>query len=127
MSTTDTVFKAVAHPARRKILSLLAQEPRSVKELASRFAISQPAVSQHLKELREAQLVAAERIGVEQRYRITPRPLRHIVEWSEPYRYLLDPQGHLWQLAATPSQEAKPSVRTSRKSSPKSRRPSNGR
>ena len=100
MVSEDLVFRAVAHPVRRGILALLATSPRSVKEMTAEFAISQPAVSQHLKELREAELVRAERVGVEQRYRLTARPLGHVLRWAERYRLLVDPAGHLWALEA---------------------------
>lgn len=52
MSDTTILFKAIAHPARRQILPLLAVSDQSLKKLKSTFAISQPAVSQHLRELR---------------------------------------------------------------------------
>jgi DNA-binding transcriptional ArsR family regulator len=97
MVQADAVFKAIAHPTRREILALLAVSARSVKELTSEFEMSQPAVSQHLRELREADLVASDRVGLEQRYRLTPRPLKYVVEWSERYRTLIDPAGHLWK------------------------------
>jgi DNA-binding transcriptional ArsR family regulator len=96
MTAVDSVFKAIAHPARRDIIRLLAISSRSVKELTAEFAMSQPAVSQHLKELRDAQLVDSERVGLEQRYRLTPSPLKHVVRWSAQYRMLVDPAGHAW-------------------------------
>jgi DNA-binding transcriptional ArsR family regulator len=106
MKTEDLVFRAVAHPARRAMLSILAISDRSVKELTGEFAMSQPAVSQHLKELREAQLVSSDRVGLEQRYRLTPKPLRYIIEWSAQYRTLVDPAGHAWSLvAASPAKQ----------------------
>ena len=104
MVSADTVFRAIAHPARREIITLLAKSPRSVKELTAEFEMSQPAVSQHLKELKEAMLVASERVGMEQRYRLTPRPLRYVVEWSERYRTLIDPAGHAWTMIPAVSQ-----------------------
>jgi DNA-binding transcriptional ArsR family regulator len=102
MNAEDVVFKAIAHPARRAILSLLAASNRSVKELTNEFAMSQPAVSQHLKELKEARLVASDRVGVEQRYHLTPKPLKIVLDWSAQYRTLIDPAGHVWALAHTP-------------------------
>ena len=96
MTSTDVVFKAIAHPARRKILSLLSESERSVKDLTSAFAITQPAVSQHLRELREAELVRSEKVGMEQIYRLTGRPLRVVFEWSSHYRRFFDPAGHAW-------------------------------
>ena len=103
MTTEDLVFKAIAHPARRAMLSILALSDRSVKELTSEFAMSQPAVSQHLKELKEAHLVSSDRVGLEQRYRLTPKPLRYIIQWSAQYRTLIDPAGHSWSFVGVPA------------------------
>jgi len=105
METEDLVFRAIAHPARRAMLTILAASDRSVKELTSEFSMSQPAVSQHLKELKEAHLVSSDRVGVEQRYRLTPKPLRYILEWSAQYRTLIDPAGHSWSLVEVPADE----------------------
>ena len=99
MAPEDTVFKAIAHPARREIIGLLAISARSVKELTAEFDMSQSAISQHLKELKEADLVTSERIGLEHHYRLTPQPLKHVLKWSEAYRSLIDPSGHVWTLA----------------------------
>lgn len=96
MNSADSVFKAVAHPTRRAIISLLADSSRSVKELTAAFEMSQPAISQHLRELRNAGLVDSERVGLRQRYRLTPQPLKHVLEWSAQYRTLIDPAGHAW-------------------------------
>jgi DNA-binding transcriptional ArsR family regulator len=54
----DAVFRAVADPTRRAILELLRSEERSAGELAAPFAMSRPAISQHLKVLKEAELVS---------------------------------------------------------------------
>ena len=99
MVAEDVVFRAIAHPARRGILGLLAVSARSVKELTGEFGMSQPAISQHLKALKDADLVVSERFGVEQRYRLTPGPLQHVLRWSEGYRALIDPAGHVWSFA----------------------------
>jgi DNA-binding transcriptional ArsR family regulator len=103
-----TIFRAIAHPARREILALLADSNRSVKELTSAFTISQPAVSQHLRELREAKLVTSEKVGLEQRYRLTGMPLKVVFDWSSQYRRFFDPSGHAWKLTGV---ETKPSPR----------------
>jgi DNA-binding transcriptional ArsR family regulator len=105
MISEDLVFKAIAHPARRGILALLAKGDCSVKQLTAEFAMSQPAISQHLKELREAELVCSDRVGLEQRYRLTPRPLRYVVAWSERYRTLIDPAAHAWSFMPAPAAE----------------------
>jgi DNA-binding transcriptional ArsR family regulator len=107
MISEDAVFKAIAHPTRRSIIGLLAVSTRSVKELTAEFDMSQSAISQHLKELKDAELVTSERFGLEQRYRLTPKPLRYVLKWSEGYRSLIDPSGHVWALAATRQQSSK--------------------
>ena len=107
MPTEELVFRAIAHPTRRGILELLADSSLSVKELTARFDMSQPAISQHLKELREAELVQSERDGLEQRYRLTPQPLRYVLHWSERYRSLIDPSGHLWSFTGSSVKSAK--------------------
>jgi DNA-binding transcriptional ArsR family regulator len=102
----DAIFKAIAHPARREILSLLVGNDLSVKELTATFAISQPAVSQHLRELRDACLVTCEKVGMEHRYRLTATPLKVVFEWASQYTSFFDPSGHVWSL--TPGVKKKP-------------------
>lgn len=97
MASADLVFKAIAHPTRRGIISLLAIRTRSVKELTAEFEMSQPAISQHLRELADADLVSSHRVGRERRYNLTPRPLKCVVELSDKYRTLIDPSGHAWR------------------------------
>jgi DNA-binding transcriptional ArsR family regulator len=102
----DSIFRAIADPTRRAILDLLATSDHSVKELTARFDISQPAISQHLAELRSARLVAARRVHREQRYRLTATPLRPVIAWLDQYRRFTDPAGHLWAVGpATSSKE----------------------
>jgi DNA-binding transcriptional ArsR family regulator len=96
MSAADTLFKAIAHPARRQILTLLSISDQSVKELTSAFQISQPAVSQHLRELREAKLVTLNKVGTGQKYRLTGAPLKTVFDWCLQYRSFFDPAGHAW-------------------------------
>jgi DNA-binding transcriptional ArsR family regulator len=107
IDSEELVFRAIAHPARRSILEILAESPLSVKELTARFRMSQPAVSQHLRELREANLVSSERIGLEHRYRLTPQPLRYVIRWAEQYRTLIDAAGHLWSFTAGPAKSSR--------------------
>lgn len=102
MVAADEVFKAIAHPARRKIIALLSESDCSVKTLTAAFAMTQPAVSQHLRELREARLVTSERVGMEQIYRLTGRPLAVVFDWSSKYKRFFDPAGHAWAFVAKP-------------------------
>ncbi len=78
-------FTAIAHPARRKILDLLAVEEKSVLSLAKPFNMSRPAVSQHLRILREVGLVKVHRVGREQRYRLRSAPLEPVYDWVAHY------------------------------------------
>ncbi|MFZ0818629.1 MAG: metalloregulator ArsR/SmtB family transcription factor [Candidatus Acidiferrales bacterium] len=111
MVSADSVFKAIAHPTRRGIISLLAIGARSVKELTAEFEISQPAISQHLKELRDASLVSSDRVGLEQRYNLTPRPLKYVVGWTDNFRILIDPSGHAWSFVPQSGKQRKQRVR----------------
>lgn len=92
------VYHAIADPTRREILDLLAASERSVKELTAEFAVSQPAISQHLRELKAARLVAVRQVGREHHYRLTAAPLRPVMTWLDGFRRLADSQGHQWAL-----------------------------
>ena len=78
----------LAEPSRRRILDLLREEERPVGELVRLMVASQPAVSKHLRVLREAGLVEV-RVDAQRRlYRVRPEPLREVAQWLEPYRLL---------------------------------------
>jgi DNA-binding transcriptional ArsR family regulator len=111
MKIADSVFRAIADPTRRKIIEILAQSESSVRELTASFDISQPAVSQHLKQLRDSKLVTAEKVGLEQHYRLTPGPLREVYGWVSDFKPFFDPAGHAWILSGPPRQPAKKTVK----------------
>jgi DNA-binding transcriptional ArsR family regulator len=73
VSTYQNGFSALGDPTRRAIFERLARGPRAVGELAREFPVSRPAVSQHLKVLKEAGLVVDERDGSRRLYRVDPR------------------------------------------------------
>ena len=80
------MFEVLAEPNRRRILDLLREDERSVGDLVSELAISQPGVSKHLRVLRRAGLVDV-RVDAQRRlYRLRPEPLRQVDEWLVPYR-----------------------------------------
>jgi DNA-binding transcriptional ArsR family regulator len=79
-------FEALAEESRRRILDLLAEEERPVGELVTLLSLSQPAVSKHLKVLREAGLVQSRTDAQRRIYRVNPEPLRVVDEWLAPYR-----------------------------------------
>jgi DNA-binding transcriptional ArsR family regulator len=81
-----TTFEVLAEPSRRRILDLLREEERSVGELVERMALSQPAVSKHLRVLREAGMVTVRVEAQRRRYRLRPEPLAEVDAWLAPYR-----------------------------------------
>jgi len=87
MSVT-TVLEALAEPSRRRIVELLQGGERSVSELVGSTGLAQPAVSKHLRVLREAGLVEVRRQAQRRLYRIRPEPLAELDAWLEPYRRL---------------------------------------
>jgi DNA-binding transcriptional ArsR family regulator len=84
----DVIFAALADPTRRAILSRLASGEATVTELATPFAISQPAISKHLKVLERAGLVSRGRDAQRRPRRIEAKPLEEANEWLENYREL---------------------------------------
>jgi DNA-binding transcriptional ArsR family regulator len=84
----DATFAALADPTRRSILARLATGEASVTELAAPFAMSQPAISKHLKVLERAGLISRGRDAQRRPCRIEARPLANALEWLERYRRL---------------------------------------
>ena len=83
-------FELLAEPTRRRILDLLRDGERPVGELVDRLSMSQPAVSKHLRVLRDSGLVDV-RVDAQRRvYRLRPEALREVDAWIEPYRRLWD-------------------------------------
>lgn len=80
---SDRVFAALADPTRRALFERIAQAPQSVSALASEFPVSRPAVSQHLKVLKDAGLVSDEARGASRIYRIDPNGLGPIRRWLD--------------------------------------------
>jgi DNA-binding transcriptional ArsR family regulator len=80
------MFDVVAEPHRRRILDLLSEAERPVGELVAQLELSQPAVSKHLRILREAGLVEVRGDAQRRLYSVRPEPLRAIDEWLTPYR-----------------------------------------
>lgn len=81
----STVLGAVAHPARRAILSRLAGGPARVTEIAAPFDLSLNAVSKHLKVLEEAGLIAREKVGRDHIITFRGSPLRKVSVWVHEY------------------------------------------
>jgi DNA-binding transcriptional ArsR family regulator len=82
----DSTFAALADPTRRAILARLASGEATVTELAAPFAMSQPAISKHLKVLERAGLVSRGRDAQRRPCRLEARPLKAATDWLENYR-----------------------------------------
>jgi DNA-binding transcriptional ArsR family regulator len=82
----DATFAALADPTRRAILARLAQGEASVLELAEPFAMSQPAISKHLKVLERAGLISSGKEAQRRPRRLEARPLAEATAWLETYR-----------------------------------------
>ena len=82
----DATFAALADPTRRAILARLATGEASVRELAEPFAMSQPAISKHLKVLERAGLISHGRDAQRRPRKLEAKPLAEANEWIERYR-----------------------------------------
>src|ERR1700685_3250525 len=82
----DATFAALADPTRRAILARLASGEASVNELAEPFAMSQPAISKHLKVLERAGLISRGRDAQRRPRQLQPETLKTVADWVEAYR-----------------------------------------
>jgi DNA-binding transcriptional ArsR family regulator len=80
------IFEVLAEESRRRILDVLVEGERPVGDLVGILSLSQPAVSKHLKVLRDAELVEARTDAQRRIYRVRTAPLREVDEWLAPYR-----------------------------------------
>jgi DNA-binding transcriptional ArsR family regulator len=90
----EDVFRAIADPTRRAILDRLRAGPAAVNALADDFRQSRPAISKHLRVLRQAKLVTSSEAGRERLYALQPAPLQRVAGWLEGYRLF-------WQTSLT--------------------------
>ena len=86
----DATFAALADPTRRAILARLASGEATVAELAEPFAMSQPAVSKHLKVLERAGLISRGRDAQRRPRRLEATPLKEVAQWTDRYRRFWD-------------------------------------
>jgi DNA-binding transcriptional ArsR family regulator len=119
-------FTALAEPTRRLILVELRRSAKSVNELAARLDISQPAMSKHLKVLRDAGFLSS-RIAAQQRiYQLEPGPFKEIAKWLEPFQRMwtkhldaleahLDRKEKRDEKRSVPARRARKDQRTSRR------------
>lgn len=93
-AAASDVFLAVADSTRRSILDRLRRGDAHVNELASGFRISRPAISRHLRVLRNARLVRERREGRQRIYQLEPDRIEQVAQWAEEYR-------QFWQQSLT--------------------------
>lgn len=86
LAAENRIFQALVDPSRRAIFVSLTRGEAAVKDLTDRFAISQPAVSQHLATLKNAGLVKRRRQGRCVYYRVEPRGMKPLIDWIAHYR-----------------------------------------
>jgi DNA-binding transcriptional ArsR family regulator len=84
------VFQALADPTRRAILGLLRHGSQPAGSIARDFPVSRPAISRHLRVLREAELVSEIKVGRNRLYELNAAPLKSVDDWLAHYR-------HMWQ------------------------------
>lgn len=85
-----TVFNAVANPVRRAILERLLDGEKPVQVLVDLFKMTQPAISQHLKVLRDAGLVLVKKVGQMRLYSVDVKPLKEVYDWVAHYERFWD-------------------------------------
>jgi DNA-binding transcriptional ArsR family regulator len=115
----DATFAALADPTRRAILARLARGAATVTELAEPFAMTQPAVSKHLKVLERAGLISRDRDAQRRPSRLEPRRLAEASAWLEQYRRFWEASFArldkvLEELAANPARRARKPEKTRR-------------
>ena len=89
MTKTD-VFRAIADPNRRFMLDELLHKEMNVTELTNQMEMSQPAVSQHLKVLRDASLISVQQVGRNNVYSANPEQLKQVANWLQQYSVFWD-------------------------------------
>ena len=85
MSAYDLIFEALGDPTRRKMLDMIRGRPRTVGELTSKLPITQPAVSQHLKVLRNADLVAVKKEGTRRIYSLNRQGMKALRSYTDAF------------------------------------------
>jgi len=101
------VFSALAEPTRRSIIEMLASHGHlSASEISDRFPVSASAISQHLKILREAELVHMEKQAQQRIYRINPDTVHELEQWARDVREMWDERFDALDLVLEAEQKA---------------------
>jgi DNA-binding transcriptional ArsR family regulator len=124
----ESVFEIIAEPNRRAILSLLVSSEQSVGELERQLCMPQPAVSKHLRVLREAGFVESTVDAQRRLYRLKPAPFRELDDWLAQFRRFWSAhvdalERYLDRMEQHPSVSASASIPTKKKTTKKTTRP----
>jgi len=84
--SAEATFHALSDPTRRAVLDLLRRGAQPAGQIAEAFPVSRPAISKHLRQLRQARLVVENRRGRHRYYQLNPEPLKAVDSWLEQYR-----------------------------------------
>ena len=79
------VFTALANPVRRRILELLLDGPLAASEIAARFTLNRPTISEHVHVLEKTGLVSEEARGRQRYYHVNAEPLGEVADWLRPF------------------------------------------
>lgn len=85
---SDAVFRAIADPTRREILTLLRAGQHTVGDIAGNFSASRPAISKHLRILRAAGLITSRKVGTASLCDLNAEPLQAVTDWLRDYEAL---------------------------------------
>jgi DNA-binding transcriptional ArsR family regulator len=86
------VYEAIADPVRRRIIEMLASGERAAGDIAGQFPVSRPAISRHLRVLRDAGLITWRGDAQKRVYRLDHRPLQEVDQWLDRYRSFWNPR-----------------------------------
>ncbi|MDR3773871.1 MAG: metalloregulator ArsR/SmtB family transcription factor [Terracidiphilus sp.] len=127
IKSVESVFEIIAEPNRRAILSLLVSSQQSVGEIERRLRMSQPAVSKHLRVLRDAGFVESTVDAQRRLYRLKPEPLHQVDAWLAPFRRFWSAhvdalERHLDRMDESTPKSSTPTQRKTTKSKTRKRR-----
>src|SRR5215510_669572 len=117
----ESVFEIIAEPNRRAILSLLASSEQSVGEIERQLGMPQPAVSKHLRVLRDAGFVESTVDAQRRLYRIRPEPLQEVDDWLAQFRQFWSAHVDALERHLDRLERGAPTKRKSRKTRSKTR------
>jgi DNA-binding transcriptional ArsR family regulator len=115
INVVQSVFEIIAEPNRRAILGLLVSSQQSVGEIERQLRMPQPAVSKHLRVLREAGFVESTVDAQRRLYRLRPDPLQEVDAWLAPFRQFWSARVDALERHLDRMAQSKPSKRRSRK------------